>query len=378
VGGRLELLTSGVEPKGACVVSCWDPRLTRRFAGWDETFVLRVPGAVLRSGRDLVRALGYAVYVKECAEVIVLGHTGCGLANISAGALADGMRKRGVAREAVAEDLRAFVGAFGDPRQAAQETAAALRDAPELPADLPVHAALMDTAKGSVSVIENGDTLTRAARGGAGAGVPVRGPVELAPVNLEAPKIAGGYPEIKPIDWAPSVVIGSAAEIAASPEISAAAYASAPMSYAPQETMRSIEPEIVVESVIVGRTPPPAPQVARGGGKAKKAVATLEGGKVIYNGERAIPDDLRRALFRVRDFYRTEFSASARRDLTNGLDGAAAQGASASDLTKIAIRPVLSLGQERYKVINELLAIKEQVARTEPPVAHALLRTLVE
>jgi carbonic anhydrase len=148
-----------------CIITCVDPRLTRFFpealgVERGHAVVLRIPGARVTPGSEALRALGATVYVNDCQEVLVMGHTDCGVARVSGAELARVMRARGVADRDLPADPGAFFGLVPDSRQAALESARAIREAPFLPRRLPVHVAEIDVRNGALELLERGYELT--------------------------------------------------------------------------------------------------------------------------------------------------------------------------------------------------------------------------
>jgi carbonic anhydrase len=151
---------SYVAARHLCIVTCVDPRLTHFFGSKlgverGHAVVVRVPGAHLPKGSEMLRALAAAIYVNDCQEVLVLPHTDCGVARVTEGELKRVMKARGVLGEDIPEDAAAFFGLVKDAREAALESVEAIRSAPFLPR-LPVHCAMMDIRSGALSLVERG------------------------------------------------------------------------------------------------------------------------------------------------------------------------------------------------------------------------------
>lgn len=150
-----------------CIVTCVDPRLTRFFPDVlgverGHAVAIRVPGAHIRAGSEALRGLAAAIYVNDCQEVIVVAHTDCGVARVTDAELRRVMRARGVTDDAMPQDVSGFFGLVTDVEAAARETVAAIRQAPFLPRNLPVHAVVMDIRTGGLTLIERGyDALFR-------------------------------------------------------------------------------------------------------------------------------------------------------------------------------------------------------------------------
>lgn len=144
-----------------CIVTCVDPRLTHFFGhalGVERghAVAIRVPGAHIAPGSEILRALAAAIYVNDCQEVLVIPHTDCGVGSVQPTELKRVMRARGVAEADVPDDLASFFGLVKDVKAAALETVETIRTAPFLPRHMPVHAAMMDIRTGALTVLERG------------------------------------------------------------------------------------------------------------------------------------------------------------------------------------------------------------------------------
>jgi carbonic anhydrase len=163
---RRHLSTSGdvgtfIANRHLCIVTCVDPRLTRFFPDVlgverGHAVAIRVPGAHVKPGSEVLRALGAAIYVNDCQEIAVVAHTDCGVARVTEGELRRVMRARGVADAAIPPDLAGFFGLVPSIEDALHETVSAIRTAPFLPRHLPVHGLVMDIGTGELTVLERG------------------------------------------------------------------------------------------------------------------------------------------------------------------------------------------------------------------------------
>jgi carbonic anhydrase len=143
-----------------CIVTCVDPRLTRFFGfalGIERghAVAVRVPGAHVAAGSDVLRAVAATIYVNDCQEVLVLAHTDCGVARLRAPDVEAAMARRGVARESVTGPVDQFFGLVTDLRDATNETVRAIREAPFLPR-MPVHSGIIDVATGALTLWDRG------------------------------------------------------------------------------------------------------------------------------------------------------------------------------------------------------------------------------
>ena len=80
----------------------------------------------------------------------------------------------------------------------------------------------------------------------------------------------------------------------------------------------------------------------------------------------------------MRAFYFNELGNPVRQQVSRQLSEAQRAGAGSAELIRTAFKPVLESGPRRYKVIDELLAIKEVTSSLPPERCYAVLRELVD
>jgi carbonic anhydrase len=175
------------------VVACIDPRLT----GFLEpalglprhrAVVIRTAGNQFSAGTpDAMRSVAVALYVKNATEIIVVGHTDCGLSNFSVAAVTDNFRKAGIPRTAFGDqDLRCWFGAFANVRENILSSIEYLRKSGIVARAIKAHGLLFDTDRGSIEVVVDADV--------------VREPVALPviPTAVEEPHAAAEIQEKEP------------------------------------------------------------------------------------------------------------------------------------------------------------------------------------
>lgn len=158
--------------KHLAVVTCMDCRLLEMFEPAlglkrGDAVELRTAGATIaqpereRAANDLIRSLAGAIYLLDVREVLVIGHTQCGLSHVEPAALTGTMQALGVdpqhliEREALngLEGLVDWTGAFSDVHISVKETVEVIRNSPYLP-KLPVHGLVIDIETGKLEVVE--------------------------------------------------------------------------------------------------------------------------------------------------------------------------------------------------------------------------------
>lgn len=158
--------------KHLAVVTCMDCRLLEMFEPAlglkrGDAVELRTAGATIshpereRAANDLIRSLAGAIYLLGVREVLVIGHTQCGLSRVEPAALASSMQALGVDAQQLIEreglgSLEALVdwtGAFSDVHISVKETVEVIRNSPYLPR-LPVHGLVIDITTGKLEVVD--------------------------------------------------------------------------------------------------------------------------------------------------------------------------------------------------------------------------------
>lgn len=352
-------------PGHLCVVTCDDPSLTARLgpalgSGPGEATVVRLPaGGGALSVELLQRCVAKAVLVDGCDEVLVLTHSTCSLGAVSASALVEAMSKHRIPRSAVPGDLRELVGAGRSPMDAALDAAAALRACAFLPAQMPVHLGRLDDATGQLTIVERGEEHRQARSLEMVANVAgyQPGPMPAHEPGAPMPELAAAMSaslDLPPLD----LKVPDAMQAAPGP---------APMVItAPVPAGMAIPDAILVEPVPAQRPPPRAQPGRSTKPQRPPAKAQLAQGQALTD-----------AVGKLREFIRGEVIPVERRELREELAQAVASGAGTEELVKITLAPFLKAGQNRYRVIDEMILVKEKAMAMGPDQAAALLRSII-
>lgn len=168
-------IISHAPSKHLAVVTCMDCRLLEMFEPAlglkrGDAVELRTAGATIslpereRAANDLIRGLAGAIYLLGVREVLVIGHTQCGLSKVSPEGLTTSMKALGVDPEQLIEreglggvkELVDWVGAFSDVHISVQETVQVIRNSPYLP-KLPVHGLVINIETGKLEVVDRAE-----------------------------------------------------------------------------------------------------------------------------------------------------------------------------------------------------------------------------
>ena len=76
--------------------------------------------------------------------------------------------------------------------------------------------------------------------------------------------------------------------------------------------------------------------------------------------------ELAAAIDKLRAFMQAQVPRLARVELSQSLVGLADSGANSAELVKVLLQPVLEMGNERYRVLDEMILLKEQLSNQPP------------
>ena len=158
--------------KRTALVTCMDCRLVSLFEAAlglarGDVVELRTAGATipnpdrLDARNDLIRSLAGAIYLLGVREVIVVGHTDCGLSHVNPATLTASMQALGVDPQQLIEQealegvdgLINWVGAFHDVHLNVQAVVNVIRNSTFIP-KIPVHGLVIDIDSAQLTLVD--------------------------------------------------------------------------------------------------------------------------------------------------------------------------------------------------------------------------------
>ena len=144
-------LTDKYPDKKIAIVSCMDTRLTKML-----------PAALgLRNGDVKIIKNAGGVYELGVEEIMIVGHTDCGVQGMDGEEMLHLMRQRGVDDEHISLmkhcgiDLEKWLHGFDNVDEAVKETVDLVRNHPLMPADITVRGYIMDSTTGLLSEVND-------------------------------------------------------------------------------------------------------------------------------------------------------------------------------------------------------------------------------
>ncbi len=152
--------TSKYPDKRIAVVTCMDTRLTHLLPAalgirnGDVKMIKNAGGTITNPFDSTVRSLLVAIYELGVNEVMVIGHTGCGVQGMDSVHMLSLMRERGIDEEHISLmrhcgiDLDSWLHGFDDTESAVAETVDLVRNHPLVPSDITVRGFIIDSVTG--------------------------------------------------------------------------------------------------------------------------------------------------------------------------------------------------------------------------------------
>ena len=152
--------TSKYPDKRIAVVTCMDTRLTHLLPAalgirnGDVKMIKNAGGTITNPFDSTVRSLLVAIYELGVNEVMVIGHTGCGVQGMDSVHMLGLMRERGIDEEHISLmrhcgiDLDSWLHGFDDTEAAVAETEDLVRNHPLVPSDITVRGFIIDSVTG--------------------------------------------------------------------------------------------------------------------------------------------------------------------------------------------------------------------------------------
>ena len=157
--------TSKYPDKRIAIVTCMDTRLVELLPAafgiknGDVKMIKNAGGTITNPFDSTVRSLLVAVYELGVNEVMIIGHTNCGVQGMDANDMLSLMRKRGISEEHITLmehcgiNLREWLHGFEETDAAVAETVDLVKNHPLMPADITVRGYILDSVTGELTAL---------------------------------------------------------------------------------------------------------------------------------------------------------------------------------------------------------------------------------
>lgn len=160
--GYRQFETSKYPDKKIAIVTCMDTRLTHLLPAalgiknGDVKMIKNAGGTITNPFDSTVRSLLVAIYELGVNEIMVIGHTGCGVQGMNAEEMLHLMRERGIDEEHISLmrhcgiDLDSWLHGFDETDAAVLETVDLIANHPLVPKDVRVAGYIIDSTTGEL------------------------------------------------------------------------------------------------------------------------------------------------------------------------------------------------------------------------------------
>lgn len=161
-----QFATSKYPDKKIAIVTCMDTRLTHLLPAalgiknGDVKMIKNAGGTITNPFDSTMRSLIVAVYELGVNEIMIIGHTSCGVQGMDSAHMLELMRRRGIDDEHISLmrhcgiDLDSWLHGFDDTEAAVSETVDLVRNHPLLPRDITVSGFIIDSETGLLTPLD--------------------------------------------------------------------------------------------------------------------------------------------------------------------------------------------------------------------------------
>jgi carbonic anhydrase len=154
--------------KKLVVLTCMDMRLVELlpramgFRNGDVKMVKNAGAIVSHPFGSVMRSILLAIYELTAEEVVIVGHSGCGMTGLRSGRVLEKVRARGISDDVLSTlqhagiDFEQWLHGFERVEDGVRQSVDVVRNHPLLPRDVAVHGMLMDSASGELKLIVDG------------------------------------------------------------------------------------------------------------------------------------------------------------------------------------------------------------------------------
>ncbi|RGD74544.1 beta-class carbonic anhydrase [Anaerofustis stercorihominis] len=158
-------ITSKYPDKKIAILTCMDTRLTTLLPealgikNGDVKIIKNAGGVVSHLFGSVVRSILVAIYELGIEEIMVIGHTDCGVQNINSDMMIEKMKERGIEEEKInfirhcGIDFDSWLAGFDCVEESVKESTEMLRTHPLIPKDIVIRGFIMDSVTGELSEV---------------------------------------------------------------------------------------------------------------------------------------------------------------------------------------------------------------------------------
>ncbi|MEG2173962.1 MAG: carbonic anhydrase [Oscillospiraceae bacterium] len=161
--------TSKYPDKKLAILSCMDTRLTELLPAalglknGDAKIIKNAGGVILHPFGSVVRSLLVAIVELGVTEIMVIGHTDCGVQHLDSKVMIAQLEARGIPTERIEILKRSginfdrWLSGFRTSEESVRETVSILRNHPVIPQNVAIQGFVMDSLTGALETVPDAD-----------------------------------------------------------------------------------------------------------------------------------------------------------------------------------------------------------------------------
>lgn len=147
------------------IVTCMDTRLVSLkeealgLNRGDVKVIKNAGNSVIGNFGETIRSLVIAIFSLYVEEIIILGHSDCGVAQANSQDIINKMLQRNISADAIKlieDELQHWLDNYKNPVQNLLDVVEKIYNNPLIPKDVPIHGLLIDPNTGKLNVVVNG------------------------------------------------------------------------------------------------------------------------------------------------------------------------------------------------------------------------------
>lgn len=159
--------TSKYSDRKLAIVTCMDTRLIELLPAalgiknGDAKIIKNAGGVIVHPFGSVVRSLLIAIYELNVEEIMIIGHSDCGVGNIDVTLLLEKMKKQGISETVINDlaycgiDFDKWLGGFDDVEISVKESVDLLKRHPLIPDGIKIHGFVMDSQTGILNMVDD-------------------------------------------------------------------------------------------------------------------------------------------------------------------------------------------------------------------------------
>ena len=157
--------TSKYPNKKLAIVTCMDTRLIELLPAalgiknGDAKIIKNAGGVISHPFGSAVRSLLVAIYELGVEDIMVIGHTDCGVQHLESTEILEKMKQRGISAKAIdtmtycGVDFDQWLAGFQDVEDSVRHSVKLLETHPLIPSDVHIYGVVMDSTTGELKVL---------------------------------------------------------------------------------------------------------------------------------------------------------------------------------------------------------------------------------